>query len=195
MDRPLYLMIDCTDSFTHNLSALFEISGADVMIVNENDVFSDMVEKINPSAVIISPGPGSPDPGRGSWKIVAECRGKIPVFGVCLGHQTIAAVMGCEIVRCGKPMHGKIVGLIHSGKGLFSGIPPGISVVRYNSLCVNPSSVPENVSVDAVDDIQTVMAISMESEMMYGVQFHPESFMSGYGKEIVENFMNAAERK
>lgn len=187
----MILVADCGDSFVHNLSAMIASSGHDVLTVPEDRCLQ--VSPRDVEAVVLSPGPGRPYPGRGSWGLYSAYLDSVPVLGVCLGHQTICAFHGAGIARGGGPMHGKLVSVEHSGRGLFEGVPQGFSAVRYNSLC---AMVPEGspLRVEARDGRGDVMAVSLPGHPVYGVQFHPESFLTEHGERVVGNFLREADR-
>lgn len=190
-DTPgMFLMVDCRDSFVFNLVAMLEDLGADVETVREADITGSFLDGTDPEALILSPGPGSPSPDRGSWMALEHYWDRVPVLGVCLGHQTVCAACGADIVSTGGPKHGKVVRIYHNGSGVLSGIPDGFHAVRYNSLCVDPVTVPGCLSVDATDQHGDVMAVSVPGRRVHGVQFHPESFLTEFGRDIVSNFVS-----
>ena len=183
------VVVDCRDSYVYNLSSLLEDLGSEVLVVPEDSPEASDPLSLEPDALVVSPGPGKPEPGRGSWKAVSACLGKIPILGVCLGHQTLCAVSGARIIHGEGPMHGKIVRIEHDGEGLMEGIPQGFPAVRYNSLVVDRDSVPDCIRVDAVDGTGDIMAVSRIDVPAFGTQFHPESFMTEHGADIVANFL------
>ena len=150
---------------------------------------------LDPSAIIISPGPGTPDNAGISLELIRNLAGTIPILGVCLGHQCIAQAFGGKIVYAKKVMHGKLSRISHNGLGLFHGIPDNFSAVRYHSLAIDESSLPKDflVSARAYDDGE-IMAICHEDMPIFGVQFHPESIATDYGEEILERFIFLARR-
>lgn len=183
-------VIDCNDSYTYNLVAMFRSRRGDISVVNEHD--AGCVRDTD--AVVLSPGPGRPSPDRGSWIVAERFLGIRPVFGVCLGHQTISAVSGGRVEVARSPSHGELVRILHSGRGLFEGVPNGFRAVRYNSLTVSADAPGFPMTVDAKDGSGDVMAISDEERSVYGVQFHPESFMTEYGGMIIDNFIEVVEQ-
>lgn len=183
-------VVDCRDSYFFNLVAMLRSMGQDVAVVDESDV-GHLSET---DAVVLSPGPGRPSADRGSWIAAQRFIGFRPVLGVCLGHQVISAVLGGSVVQAPEPSHGEIVSVKHRGEGLFDGIPDGFRAVRYNSLKVDPGIPGAGLSIDAIDDSGDVMALSDVDRCVYGVQFHPESFMTEHGGEIIDNFIEAAEQ-
>ena len=189
----MFLVIDSFDSYVHNLSSSIMESGHDVTVIREDRVSADAVRSLSPAGIVLSPGPGRPSPATASWKIAEEFSGIIPLLGVCLGHQTVCSVFGADIVHGKGPVHGKVAPVIHNGKGLFLGLPDVIAATRYNSLSADPASIPECIRVDAVDGRGDIMAVSHKEHRTYGVQFHPESFMTVHGDDIIRNFIRLAE--
>lgn len=188
----MFLIVDSFDSYVMNLSSCIEELGNEVVVIREDRVSLDIVRSQSPEGLILSPGPGRPSKESVSLCSVMEFSGQIPILGVCLGHQTICSAFGADIINGTVPMHGKVTPIHHNGKGLFTKIPDDIFVTRYNSLCVDPITVPACMNIDAVDETGGIMAVSHRSHPTFGVQFHPESFMTEYGKEIIENFINIA---
>lgn len=185
----MFAIIDCRDSFIYNIAAAMESLGVETAVVKESDFGPDLVSGMDPDAIVLSPGPGKPSPDRGSWAALDGFRDSVPILGVCLGHQTVCSYFGMDVDEGGGPMHGKLVRLTHCGTGLFEGIPQGIRAVRYNSLCARRGSLPGCLSVDAVDDRGDVMAVSHRDLPIFGVQFHPESFLTEQGDAILRNFI------
>jgi len=152
----------------------------------------DIMSSLDPEGIILSPGPGRPLEESASWRLVKEFSGQIPILGVCLGHQTICSVFGAKIINGLGPMHGKVTPIKHNGKGIFTKIPDYISVTRYNSLSVDHSTLSPFMNIDAVDHRRAIMAVSHRFHPTYGVQFHPESFMTEHGIKIIDNFVQIA---
>lgn len=186
--------MDCRDSFIHNIAAAVRSMGVDVRVVKEHECDGALLSGLDPEALILSPGPGRPSPERGSWIALDEFRERIPILGVCLGHQTVCSYFGAVVDEGSGPMHGKLVRLTHDGTGLFEGIPQGILAVRYNSLCARRDSIPGCLSVDATDERGDVMAVSHRKLPVFGLQFHPESFMTERGEAILRNFIGLVRR-
>lgn len=180
-------VVDCEDSYVNNLVAVIESFGEPTVTVSENS--AESLFHLNPNALILSPGPGKPSPERGSWIAFDHFAGKIPILGVCLGHQTIGAALNGKIICKEHPTHGKITTVTHDKGMLFKNIPKSFSAVRYNSLILDPNCIGKNLKVDAVDSYGDVMAISDENKQIFGVQFHPESFMTEYGEILIHNFV------
>lgn len=186
--------MDCRDSFIYNIAAAIESMGVDVRVVKETECEESLLSELDPEALILSPGPGRPSPGKESWKALDGFRERIPILGICLGHQTVCSYFGAVVDEGSGPMHGKQVRLNHDGTGLFEGIPQGILAVRYNSLCARRDSIPGCLSVDAVDDRGDVMAVSHRKLPIFGLQFHPESFLTEHGDAIIRNFIGLVRR-
>lgn len=186
----MILVVDCRDSFVHNLVAMIRSSGAETLVIDETDI--DGISGCKPDAVVLSPGPGRPSPERGSWHAFNLFRGRVPILGVCLGLQTVCAACGGGIVRGDTPVHGKVVSVRHGGTGLMEGMPQDFRAVRYNSLKVDPWNPGMGIRIDAFDDRGDVMAVSCENEDVFAVQFHPESFLTEHGRTIVDGFLRRA---
>ena len=185
----VFVVIDCRDSFIYNVVASLGSLGVDVRVESESDLDTDVVRSLDPDAIVLSPGPGRPSPNRGSWKVLDEFREDTPILGICLGHQAVCSYFGMTVDEGKGPMHGKVTLVHHSGNGLLNGIPDGFRAVRYNSLSATASTVPDCLTIDATDDRGDVMAVSHRSLPIFGVQFHPESFLSEHGDEIFRNFL------
>lgn len=190
----MYLIIDNYDSFTYNLYHFLGELGAE-LVVHRNDAISaaDAVA-LAPEGIIISPGPCDPDKAGISLDLVKAAANRIPVLGVCLGHQAVGQAMGGRIVRA-EPMHGKISKIRHQGTGLFAGIPNPFEATRYHSLIVARDSVPDCLEVTAETEDGLVMAIQHREYAVYGVQFHPESIASEHGHAILKNFLDLSRSK
>lgn len=186
------LMIDNYDSFTFNLVQYFIELGVPVQVVRNDEVTLEEVENIAPDYIVISPGPCSPKEAGISRAIIAEFAGKIPILGVCLGHQCIADVFGGQVTRSHAVRHGKTSLVHHDGSGLFAGLPSPITVARYHSLQVAEEDLPEALTVNAwamEEDRRVIMGIRHQAESVHGVQFHPESFLTEHGHEMLRNFL------
>jgi anthranilate synthase/aminodeoxychorismate synthase-like glutamine amidotransferase len=183
-----YLLIDNFDSFTYNLYRYFRLAGVTVDVIR-NDI--DDIDLESYKAIIISPGPGSPSDSGNSMGIVKDFLGKKPIFGVCLGMQIINEIYNGETIYSTYPHHGKQYEINHNSSELFQSIPSPLKVARYHSLAIDPK--PE-LSIDARSSDGVVMAISDRAKSVYGVQFHPESFLTEYGLRIVENFVSIVEQ-
>jgi anthranilate synthase component 2 len=188
----MILMLDNYDSFTYNLvQELSEVGDVAIEVVR-NDVSSvEELLSLEPQAIVISPGPGIPEDAGVSMDLV---RGAIdlPLLGICLGHQAIAAVHGGKVVRAPEPVHGKTSPILHNGAGLFEGLPDGFEATRYHSLVVERDSLPENLAVTAWTGDGDVMAICDRERRHFGVQFHPESYLCHEGKDLLARFLKIA---
>lgn len=189
----MYLMIDNFDSFVYNLRAYFEEIGREILVKRCDELSLAEIESLHPEGIILSPGPKRPQDASLCVDTVKRFQGKIPILGVCLGHQVIGYCAGASVGRGRIPMHGKITSIRHNGTGCFAGLPEIFSVTRYHSLTVQPDSLPDTYRIDAVSDDGAVMAISHRLFPVYGVQFHPEAVLTEYGHELLENFCRIAE--
>jgi anthranilate synthase component 2 len=191
----MILLIDNYDSFTWNLvQRLGEVAPGVAVEVHRNDAITgDEIAAKAPSHIVLSPGPCTPDEAGISCEVVRRFAGRMPILGVCLGHQSIGQVFGGTIVRAQRPMHGKVDSIEHSGKGLFAGLPSPIEATRYHSLVIDPPTLPRDFEVDAwstaPDGSHEIMAIRHRSLPVYGVQFHPESFLTPAGYELLRSFL------
>jgi len=184
------LLIDNYDSFTYNIYQYLCQLGAKVEVYRNDKITMEECIKINPRNVVISPGPGHPDKSSGISKEVIEYfSGKIPIFGVCLGEQCMYSLFGGNVTYTGEIVHGKTSSLTHDGKGVFSGIPQGIEVTRYHSLSGDPDTLPDTLEITSWTDSRKVMGIRHKEYVIEGVQFHPESIASEYGKTLLANFL------
>lgn len=190
----MILVIDNYDSFTYNLVQYLGELGQVIEVRRNDEIEVDGIKALNPSALVISPGPGTPNDAGVSVEAVRECGGTIPILGVCLGHQAIAEAYGGRVVRAAKLMHGKTSRITHSGSDLFDGINSPLEVMRYHSLTVEPKSLPEVLQVLAwgEDDPNEIHAMRHRQNPVWGVQFHPESIMTECGKDILRNFLRLA---
>lgn len=183
------LLIDNYDSFTYNLVQAFAAHGADV-IVHRNDMISvDEGMVLKPTHLVISPGPGRPEDAGISIEMIEAFAGKVPVLGVCLGHQCIVQQQGGNIVRAERLMHGKTSRIKHDGKTVFAGISQPFEVGRYHSLCAETGSLPTSLEVSATADSGVIMGVRHKSLPIEGVQFHPESVLTPEGDRLMTNFM------
>lgn len=186
----MILLIDNYDSFTWNLYQYFCELGAEV-VVRRNDVISlEDVAALNPQKIVISPGPCTPDESGISLAVIQHYAGKLPILGVCLGHQAIAQVFGATIVRAAKVMHGKTSPVTHTGTGVFSGLNNPLTVTRYHSLVIDPPTLPDCFEVTAWSETREIMGIRHREWDLEGVQFHPESILSEQGHQLLANFLH-----
>lgn len=184
----MYFMIDNYDSFVYNLSAYLMENGQDVIVRRADEVSVAEVEQLCPEGIIISPGPGHPADAKVSLNLLSHFQGKIPILGVCLGHQLIGYSYGALIQKGSRPMHGKVTHVTHNGTGLFSDIPTSFRVTRYHSLIVSQENLPENLKITAQSEEGIIMGVEHRTLPVYGVQFHPEAVLTEYGHELLANF-------
>ena len=184
------LMIDNYDSFTYNLVQYLGELGAEIDVVRNDDAEVDSLMARTGDGLVISPGPGTPDDAGVSVAAIQKfAAAGIPILGVCLGHQSIGVAYGARIVRAASIMHGKISTVTHDEKGIFSGLPKRIEATRYHSLVIEESSVPDVLEISARTDDGEIMGVRHRSLPVEGVQFHPESIMTGEGKALLGNFL------
>ena len=190
----MLLMIDNYDSFTYNLVQYFGELGETVTTIrNDKEILAELIE-LNPDHVVISPGPCDPDQAGISLQVIDHFAGKVPILGVCLGHQAIGQVFGGQIVRAPKVMHGKASLIHHDGQGVFLGLNQPLIQTRYHSLVIDPATVPDCLEVtawshDELDEPEAIMGIRHQTLTVEGVQFHPESIASQQGHELLRNFL------
>ena len=191
----MLLLIDNFDSFTHNLARYFTELGANVEVVRNNALTLDDISRLAPSQLVISPGPCTPNEAGISLSAIEYFAGKIPILGVCLGHQAIGQVFGAKVVGAQEIKHGKVSALSHRNSGLFKDLPNTFNVTRYHSLVLDPTSLPSTINVDAwcetAQGTKEVMAISHASYPVWGVQYHPESLLTEHGHSVLEAFLRS----
>lgn len=187
----MLLVIDNYDSFTYNLVQYLGEMGADMKIVRNDELTPDDVENhIRPTRILISPGPGTPDDAGISLEVIGRFAGRVPMLGVCLGHQAIGQYFGGRVVRAPEPVHGKPVTVSHDGRTIFSGIPDAFPAGRYHSLVVERETLPDLLEVSATSPDGLIMAMRHRELPLEGVQFHPESILTDHGKALLRNFLN-----
>ena len=192
MARPHLLMIDNYDSFTYNLVQYLGELGADVAVRRNDAIGLDEIATMAPDAIVISPGPCTPNEAGVSVPLIGRFAGAVPILGVCLGHQAIGAAFGGAIVRAGRIMHGKTSPIRHTGEGLFAGLANPFEATRYHSLVVERDSVPADLVVSAESEDGLVMGLRHRHEPVEGVQFHPESILTDSGHALLANFLGRA---
>ena len=183
------LVIDHYDSFTYNLVQHFGELDVDVVVKRNDEVSIDEIKKLQPKRICISPGPGRPENAGVSCEVIRELGPRIPVLGVCLGHQCIAQVFGGEVVRAEKLMHGKTSMIHHRGRGVFENLAEPLEATRYHSLIVRRESLPDSLEITAETDEKEIMGLQHRQYPIYGVQFHPESILTAEGKKLLANFL------
>ncbi len=191
----MLLLIDNYDSFTYNLFQYLSELGADVEVVRNDKATVEELDLMQPELVVVSPGPSNPDNAGVSVDAVRHFAGKVPLLGVCLGHQCIGAAFGGKVSGAGEIRHGKTSLIHHDGKGIFAGVSDPFEAVRYHSLAIEKETVPPEFYVTARTENDIIMGIRHESLPIEGVQFHPESIMTKPGKQILQNFLNLAGAK
>lgn len=191
----MLLMLDNYDSFTYNLVQYLGELGADVIVHRNDEITIDEIEALKPEKIMVSPGPRTPSEAGISMEVIKLFAGRLPILGVCLGHQSIGQVFGGNIVHAGQIMHGKVSPIYHSGKGVFIGLDNPFQATRYHSLVIDKETLPECLEITAwtiTDDgsMDEIMGVRHKEMGVEGVQFHPESIRSEYGYELLKNFLN-----
>ncbi|ECK8884938.1 aminodeoxychorismate synthase component 2 [Salmonella enterica] len=185
----MILLIDNYDSFTWNLYQYFCELGAEVQVRRNDALTLARIDALNPQKIVISPGPCTPNDAGISLAVIRHYAGRIPMLGVCLGHQAMAQAFGASVVRAAKVMHGKTSPVTHNGQGVFRGLPSPLTVTRYHSLIVDPATLPECFEITAWSETQEIMGIRHREWDLEGVQFHPESILSEQGHALLKNFL------
>lgn len=191
----MILMIDNYDSFVYNLVQYIEELGETVVVKRNNEIKIRDIEELNPEVIVLSPGPCSPKEDGICIDIVEYFKGKKPILGICLGHQTIGHVFGGDIIKAQQPVHGKVYSINHINKGVFSGLKNPLNVTRYHSLIIDSNTVPKELEVTATTDKGEIMGIRHKDYLIEGVQFHPEAILSEYGHEMLKNFITEARER
>ena len=189
--QPKYLLIDNYDSFTYNLWHFLGQLGADVVVHRNDKITVDEVLSLAPAGIVLSPGPCDPDRAGICLPLIKAAAGKVPIFGVCLGLQSIGQAFGGKVVRAPAPMHGKVSSIKHGGHGMFASVPSPFSATRYHSLVVERASLPAELEVTAESDDGLIMGLAHKTHPITSVQFHPESIASQFGHRILRNFLVA----
>jgi anthranilate synthase/aminodeoxychorismate synthase-like glutamine amidotransferase len=190
----MLLMIDNYDSFTYNLVQYFGELGEDVAVFRNDKISIEKIKKLAPQKIIISPGPGRPDSAGISNDLIEVFKGKIPILGVCLGHQCIGEVFGGRIIRAKQLMHGKISYIGHDHKNLFAGLPDNFAATRYHSLVVERETLPDCLEITAWSEDNEIMGLRHRDYCIEGIQFHPESILTVMGKDLLKNFIQLSEQ-
>ena len=188
-------MIDNYDSFTWNLVQYLQVLGAEVKVIRNDELSVAQIEALAPERIVISPGPCTPDEAGVSLDVIRHLGPRVPLLGVCLGHQGIGQVYGGHVVRAGRIMHGKTSPIHHHGSGVFAGLPDGYTATRYHSLVVDKTSIPDCLEVTAWTEnedgsIEEVMGLRHRVHPVEGVQFHPESILTEHGHALLKNFLD-----
>jgi len=187
----MLLMIDNYDSFTYNLVQYLGELGEDVRVYRNDEITLEQIEALHPTRIVISPGPCTPNEAGVSVPVIRRFAGKIPLLGVCLGHQSIGQAFGGKIVHAGQLMHGKTSDIRHKDAGVFRGLPNPLTATRYHSLVIEKKSLPDCLDVTAWTDDGEIMGVRHKELAVEGVQFHPESFLTEHGHDLLANFLKA----
>lgn len=187
----MLLMIDNYDSFTYNLVQYFGELGQEVQVYRNDEITLDAIRKMQPEKIVISPGPCTPNEAGISVPVIHEFAGKIPLLGVCLGHQSIGQAFGGKIIRAKQLMHGKTSPIHHKNVGVFKDIPNPYTATRYHSLVIERETIPDCLEITAWTDDGEIMGVKHKTLAVEGVQFHPESILTEYGHELLDNFLKA----
>jgi anthranilate synthase/aminodeoxychorismate synthase-like glutamine amidotransferase len=188
----MILMIDNYDSFTYNLVHYFGELGEKVLVFRNDKITLEEVGKLDPDVIVVSPGPCTPKEAGISVDLIKEFAGRIPILGVCLGHQSIGYAFGGHIVRAQRLLHGKTSQIYHDEKGIYEGVPDPFEATRYHSLLIEKESLPDKLEVSAWTDEGEIMGVRHKEYLIEGVQFHPESILTKHGKDLLRNFIRIA---
>ena len=190
----MYILIDNYDSFTYIVKHYFEQNKAKVKVFRNDSISENKIISMNPEGIIISPGPKTPDHAGISLNLIKLASKKIPVLGICLGHQSIAQAYGAIITRAKKVMHGKVSIINHDESQLFNNIPKTFKATRYHSLIIDEKSMPNNLKINARSDDNAIMSVSNPTGKAFGVQFHPESIETEFGSNLIKNFIDMCKK-
>lgn len=190
----MLLMIDNYDSFTYNLVQYLGELGEEIKVFRNNKITLHEIERLNPDRIVISPGPCTPKEAGISIEVIKLFSGRIPILGVCLGHQSIGAAFGGDIIRAPRLMHGKTSLIYHDGKTIFEGLPNPFEATRYHSLIIKRETLPECLEITAWTDREEIMGVRHKHFIVEGVQFHPESILTKVGKDLLRNFLKQSYR-
>lgn len=188
----MLLLLDNYDSLVHNLARYVEELGCATRVVRSDEVTVGQIEEVRPRAIVLSPGPCTPNEAGVCIEVVRELGSRVPMLGVCLGHQAIAAALGGNVIRAPEPVHGRTSVIQHDGDGLFAGLPNPLRATRYHSLIAEEATLPRELRVTARTGEGLVMALAHRSWPLYGVQFHPESVLTQSGHQLLANFLQLA---
>ena len=188
----MIFVLDNYDSFTYNLVHMLAETGLEVRVARNREIDPEAVMKLAPQAIVLSPGPGRPEEAGCMMDLIRRAAGRIPMLGVCLGHQAIGAVYGASVVHAKRIMHGKLSPIRHDGKGLFAGLPQDLKVVRYHSLALAEPTIPAELEITARADDGEIMGVRARKGVLEGIQYHPESMLTECGREQIDNFLKEA---
>ncbi|MBS1795235.1 MAG: aminodeoxychorismate/anthranilate synthase component II [Acidobacteria bacterium] len=187
----MLLVIDNYDSFTYNLVQYLGELGAEMEVRRNDEVTLDEIENdLRPARIVVSPGPGTPDDAGVSLRVIEKFAGRVPILGVCLGHQAIGQIFGGKVIRAPEPVHGKPVEICHDEKTIFEGLTYRFRAARYHSLVVERATLPDCLEISATSPDGLIMAVRHKQHKIEGVQFHPESILTKEGKKLLQNFLN-----
>lgn len=191
----MILMIDNYDSFTYNLVQYLGELGAKIIVYRNDEITLEQIEQLNPEAIVISPGPCTPNEAGISMPLIKTFSDKIPILGVCLGHQSMGQVFGGNVIRANKVMHGKVSTIYHNNQGVFKDLPNPFQATRYHSLVVEKATLPDCFEITAwtvndKNEVDEIMGLRHKSLQIEGVQFHPESILTEQGKKLLQNFLD-----
>jgi para-aminobenzoate synthetase component 2 len=186
----MLLVIDNYDSFTYNLVQYFGEMGIEPVVKRNDEITPQEIAKLKPKQIVLSPGPCSPTEAGICNEVIRQLGAKIPMLGVCLGHQCIGEVYGGKVIRAKRLMHGKTSPILHKGTGVFTDLPSPFEATRYHSLIVERESLPDSLQITAETAEQEIMGLQHKEHRVYGVQFHPESILTQHGKTLLRNFLN-----
>lgn len=189
----MILVIDNYDSFTYNLVQYLAELGAELVVRRNDQVAIEEIEALEPDGIVISPGPCTPREAGVSVPVIQRFAGRVPILGVCLGHQAIGAAYGARIVRAPRLMHGKTSRIQHDGRGVFAGLPNPFTATRYHSLVIDEATLPPDLTVTARSEDGVIMGVRDRTGLVEGVQFHPESILTMVGKDLLRNFLHSVE--
>lgn len=185
----MLLLIDNYDSFASNVARYFRRLGMETKVARNDAMTIDDIQQLNPTAIVISPGPCSPNEAGISCEVVNQFQSRVPILGICLGHQAIAQSLGAKIVKANEPFHGRQSTLTHNGHSMFQDVPKKFDACRYHSLVIERSTLPKEFDIIARAADETIMAIADDEKMLYGLQFHPESILTPFGFQMLQNFL------
>ena len=185
----MLLVIDNYDSFTYNLVQYLGELGAEMLVIRNDEMTVDEIDELKPERILVSPGPGTPDTAGITLEAIKRFEGKLPILGVCLGHQAIGQQFGGRVVRAPEPVHGKPVEIIHDGKTIFKDLPSNFAAGRYHSLIVDRDGFPDELEISAESPDGLIMGLRHREKKIEGVQFHPESILTEHGRKLLQNFM------
>ncbi|WP_077328479.1 anthranilate synthase component II [Virgibacillus siamensis] len=186
----MIVLIDNYDSFTYNLAQYIEEFGQQVLVARNDVITIGEIEHMRPAAIVLSPGPGNPGQAGICLELVRKLHNKIPILGICLGHQIIAQAFGATIEKAAAPMHGKVSYITHDGKGIFHSLDNPLRVTRYHSLLVDAETIPDCLEISASTNNGEIMAIRHKTHKIEGIQAHPEAILTDSGKQLLKNFFN-----